>query len=371
MCGMLWRSLTQVDDEGDDSDQDEDEDIEGADIAEDDSTRNQVFEEETTNPTAGEAHTAPADLLLDFAKDVGKNDVPALMMSLGRSRAEFATLAKLNDRVKSLRMRKDEVTALVSKRHGVAIASDLKLVIDTGTLAAQTKIVLQGNGLVDASADLVDWIRLHKELDSSLQIIAGVVDLDLPAFQAWSSKFIAAHTQRLAVADDAISHKRARGLTQNRLSQASAYPFSVLRDFTAIMSQDARRLHGDLKELGFLSQKLEELLVPVTALNWQDVCEDWLTLADLCGEFTGTRSQAILRQIFAGEQLCGAIGMAKQMADIHIGENGAGVPASIILLFKRNAAAALRRDHYMYALTFISDEQACSHWRRSGVGTGT
>jgi hypothetical protein len=115
-----------------------------------------------------------------------------------------------------------------------------------------------------------------------------------------------------------------------------------------MMSTDARQLARDTKELEILATELDELLVPITALNWVDALNSWMTLMELCGKFHGTRSQAILRRLFEDERLLSALGMANQCRKVDPGNSGDALPSSMLENFKGGTAATLRRDKFTY-----------------------
>ena len=124
-----------------------------------------------------------------------------------------------------------------------------------------------------------------------------------------------------------------------------------------MMSTDARQLAGDKKELEILATEMDELLVPISVLNWEDVLNSWMTLVELCGEFHGTRAQAILRQLFDDEKLLAAIGAANQCRSIKTGGNGGAMPEDLLKMFKNGTERTLRRDKFTYQ-KLISREQA-------------
>ena len=115
-----------------------------------------------------------------------------------------------------------------------------------------------------------------------------------------------------------------------------------------MISTNARQLARDTKELEILATELDELLVPITALNWVDSLNSWMTLMELCGKFHGTRSQAIIRRLFDDENLLSAIGMANQCRKLNPGDNGAAIPSNMLDIFKDGTAATLRRDKFTY-----------------------
>ena len=102
--------------------------------------------------------------------------------------------------------------------------------------------------------------------------------------------------------DDSLAGTRISTLLAANIESSSAYNFA-LTDFTAMMSTDGRQLIRDIYELEILATELEDLLIPITVLNWEDVLNSWVTLMELCGKFHGSRSQAILRQLFDDETL--------------------------------------------------------------------
>ena len=115
-----------------------------------------------------------------------------------------------------------------------------------------------------------------------------------------------------------------------------------------MMSVDARQLNKDTRELELLATELDELLVPMTVLNWQDQLSSWKTLMELCGKFHGSRAQAIARQVFGDDKLLAAIGMADQLQKINQGSGGDNVPGAMIAIFKEDATANLRRNKFTY-----------------------
>ena len=66
--------------------------------------------------------------------------------------------------------------------------------------------------------------------------------------------------------------------------------FSLIFDFWAMMTTDMVLLNKDAKELQILGTELDELLVPATALNWEDQLDAWIAMMDLCGKFQGGRA---------------------------------------------------------------------------------
>ena len=111
----------------------------------------------------------------------------------------------------------------------------------------------------------------------------------------------------------------------------------------------------DRKELEMLATKLDELLQPVTVLNWKDVLNSWKALIDLHGKLYGRKSQAILRNLFDHKELMDAIGMADQCRDIQVGENSNLIPAQLIDQFTEGTTATLRRDEFAYTRAINSE----------------
>ena len=103
-------------------------------------------------------------------------------------------------------------------------------------------------------------------------------------FQQWASRMSSSYKVWLRVDTAPLAKTRMGALLVATMELSGAYGFGLLTDFTAMMSTDARQLAKDRKELEMLATKLDELLQPVTVLNWKDVLNSWKALIDLRGK---------------------------------------------------------------------------------------
>jgi uncharacterized protein YjbI with pentapeptide repeats len=358
ICRMIVRAAlasgdSDDDDSSDESDGDDDE------------------EEEADDPRARlngdgdhaiwEVKDTPKSLLVDYlnAVDViGDTSGAALLPRLANRKQWTMLLAKLQTDIAQLALHKKAIEKTARKVATQQTTAMAVRMLDVKSLRSQYKTVTKTAVAQDGNTEkeLDTLLRLHKEISTT----AARIDAQLEKsdddkktskdFEQWVGSELLSYKGWLRSPHAPLADIRIGVLLAASLhaDSSSAYNFGMLSDFAAMMSTDARQLAADRKELEILAVELEELLVPVTPLNYQDVLNSWLTLMKLCGKFSGTRAQAILHQLFDDKTLLSAIGMAKQLDGVDPGENGNAIPNSLIGQFKEGTTARLRDDKFTY-----------------------
>lgn len=108
-----------------------------------------------------------------------------------------------------------------------------------------------------------------------------------------------------------------------------------------------------VRELEHLKTRLDDLMAPVRKEEWSDVLEAWMSLSDLRSRLRGQRCKAVLKIIFADEELCKAVGMLIQLRDIACPED----PAAGLIKALKTAQAFIKQHHYTF-LEAIGGETA-------------
>jgi hypothetical protein len=301
------------------------------------------------------------DEFLKAAKVKGIATGEALLHQMEDKTKRKDLLAKLKTNIAGLASHKQRIDKLAKKIASIQVAAQVAPMLDIKTLRGQFKTLKKAAAKNERTEEeLTVLLRLQKETATAADRIEAQLKKSAKqprAFARWAGTASVAHKAWLRSATGPLAHTRIAALLTASLESSSAYNFGFFTDFTAMMSTDARQLAGDKKELEILATELDELLVPISVLNWEDVLNCWMTLIELCGKFHGIRSQAILRQLFDDEKLLAAIGMANQCREIKTGENGADMPEIFLKLFKDGTAATLRHDKFTYQMA-ISREQA-------------
>eukprot|EP01052_Picozoa_sp_SAG31_P039274 SAG31_NODE_5413_length_2550_cov_2.164831_1_plen_731_part_00 len=123
----------------------------------------------------------------------------------------------------------------------------------------------------------------------------------------------------------------------------------------AVLAMDTVSMNVDLKELVFLLEELKVLRDPISASNWDDALDTWLSLAELPRKFRGDRSQMVLKQIFLDQELKTALGMANQLRDIVRGENNKSIPQGLVTSMKNDAGGHIKAHYYSFVKAINSE----------------
>jgi hypothetical protein len=371
---MVWRAVMASGADGDEDDDDEEGDDEDGDDYDDgddgegdegDGVADKGDDEDDKDNW--EVKDEPDALLLEFAKSVPIADrfaetltAETLLQQLADQEGRKPILDKLEKDIAELVKLKQQIEKSSRKLATKQVAAKVGPMIDVKTLRGQYKTFRNAASKDGGKKkELLVFLRLKKEMITAAERIDARLKSakERKDFEKWAMSAAETHKAWLRSAAAPLKDTRIATLVTASLESSSSYNFGFFTDFTAMMSTDARQLAGDKKELEILATEMDELLVPISVLNWEDVLNSWITLIELCGKFHGTRSQAILRQLFDDEKLLGAIGMANQCRGIKTGENGADMPEILLKLFKDGTAATLRRDKFTYQQA-INREQA-------------
>jgi hypothetical protein len=290
------------------------------------------------------------DLLLKFANDAEETTVEAVLNRL-RNKAERITLW--------LKLEKDYVDALVTRKQAIQrrtkklttqkVTAKIVPLLDVKSLRAQHRLLKKAKGQKSIRKELIVLLRLQSEM----RIVADEIDAHLDASKApgdvakWASAISKACKLSLELPGAPLANLRKPALLCAELGFSSAYSFSFF-ELWSMISIDARQLKRDARELELLASELDELMVPMTPLNWEDQLSTWIALMDLCGRFHGRRAQAVARKVFDDKKLLAAIGMANQLQKMFQGSAGSNVPGTMIAIFKEDATANLRRNKFTY-----------------------
>ena len=99
-----------------------------------------------------------------------------------------------------------------------------------------------------------------------------------------------------------------------------------------------------VRELEHLKTRLDDLMAPVRKEEWSDVLEAWMSLSDLRSRLRGQRCKAVLKIIFADEELCKAVGMLIQLRDIACPEDPAAGLMKALKTAHRSGSATAHSD---------------------------
>ena len=346
ICKMLIRAALASgadDDDSDGSDGDDDEEDE-------DDPRSRLVVD-------WEVKDKPESLLAEClnAIDVTGYKTGALLPRLANREQRTELLVKLETDIAQLSVQKKAIEKSAKKIATQQAAAKVVRMLDIKTLRGQYRTFKKAAGAKDGpkERELVTLLRLQKEIATTVTRIDAQLEISNSKngdFEKWVGVQLLSYKDWLRSPAAPLADMRIAALLSTSLhaDSSSAYNFGMLSDFTAMMSTDARQLAADRKELEILAIELDELLVPTTALNYQDALNAWLTLMQLCGKFSGSRAQAVLHQLFDDKKLLSAIGMAIQLRDIEPGENGNAIPNVLIKVFKEGTTARLRDDKFTY-----------------------